>query len=157
MLKRPITYEDFDGETKTAEYYFNLSQSELIDLEAEYDGSFGDHLQKIVSAEDSVAILRVVKKIVLLSYGILEKTEHGMRFTKNDALREGFSQTAAYDALFTELAMNDEKAAEFINGIMPKNIVEQFDKVQAGERQVIDAASALQKPEATMPPPPPSV
>jgi hypothetical protein len=67
------------------------------------------------------------KKIVLLSYG--EKTPDGKRFVKNDEIREAFSQTAAYDTLFMELATDDKAAADFIKGIMPRDMSQQVETV----------------------------
>ena len=48
-----------------------------------------------------------------------------------------FSQTAAYDALFMELATDADKAAAFVNGILPKKF--QKDNL----KEVIDSANKL--------------
>jgi hypothetical protein len=50
------------------------------------------------------------------------RSEDGKRFIKNDQLREEFTQTAAYDALFMELATDEDAAANFIQGILPKDM-----------------------------------
>jgi len=41
------------------------------------------------------------------------------RFVKSQDLSDAFSQTEAYSLLFMELATEAEKAAEFINAIVP--------------------------------------
>ncbi|MET0786532.1 MAG: hypothetical protein ABWY25_07500 [Paenisporosarcina sp.] len=128
MLKRDITYEDFDGEKVTETFYFNLSRSEIIELEVEYKDGLKEALQRIVKAEDSKALIKEFKKIVLMAYG--EKSSDGKRFVKSDAIREAFSQTAAYDQLFMELAMDDNAAATFIKGVIPKDFAQEQDKPQ---------------------------
>ena len=57
------------------------------------------------------------KQIILKAYG--EKSEDGKRFVKNEKLSEGFAQTEAFSELFVELALNEDKAAEFVKGILP--------------------------------------
>jgi hypothetical protein len=144
MLKREITYEDFDGQTVTETFYFNLTKTEIVQLEVDYDGGLETTLRRIITTEDVKALMREFKKIVLLAYGV--RSEDGKRFVKNDELREAFTQTAAYDALFIELATNDEAAAKFIQGIIPKDL--------AAEIGTQPATMDVQLPG--MPPPPPA-
>lgn len=141
MLKRPITYEDFNGDTVTEEFYFNLTKSEIIELEVDMEGGLSDWLAKIVKTENHKEIVGQFKRIVLLAYG--EKSPDGRRFIKTDQMREEFAQTAAYNALFMELATNDNAAAEFITGIMPKDMQGEVEK---SVQEEIEAAKA---PEPT--------
>ncbi len=139
MLKREISYENFDGEQVTETIYFNISKPEIIELEVEYEGGFGKMMERIVEAEDAKQLIHEFKRIVLLSYG--KKSEDGKRFIKSDELREEFSQSAAYNELFMELATDDKAAAAFIKGILPK-----------------DLADAVEEPstETPLPPAPPT-
>jgi hypothetical protein len=146
MLKRDITYEDFDGQTVTETFYFNLTKTEIVQLEVDYDGGLETTLRRIVNTADTKALMREFKRIVLLAYGV--RSEDGKRFVKTDELREAFTQTAAYDALFIELATNDEAAAKFIQGIIPKDL--------AAEMTVQPATMDVQLPGMGMPPPPPA-
>lgn len=75
-------------------------------------------LMKIINAQDAPAIIRVMKEIVLKSYG--EKSPDGKRFIKSKELSEAFSQTEAYNQLYMELATDDKKGADFVNAIIPK-------------------------------------
>jgi hypothetical protein len=129
MFKRDVTYEDFDGEKVTETFYFNLTKTEIIELEVEYKGGLKEALDRIIKAQDNKQLVAEFKRIVLFSYGV--KSDDGRRFIKNDTLREEFSQTAAYDALFMELAMNEESAAAFVNGIVPKDFVKELEKLAA--------------------------
>lgn len=126
MLKRDITYEDFDGNQITETFYFNVSKPELIELEVEVKDGFSAWMQKIIKAEDYQTIIKEFKRLVLFAYG--EKSEDGKRFIKSDQLREEFSQTNAYNVLFMELAQDDGKASEFVLGIMPKDMAPDIQK-----------------------------
>ena len=118
MLKKTITYVDYNGKTRTDDFYFNLSKAELVDMEMSEQGSLSAKLEKIVREEDKSKIVAMFKDIVLKAYG--EKSDDGKRFVKSQEIRDGFMQTEAYSDLFMELASNAEAAAEFINGIIPK-------------------------------------
>lgn len=128
MLKREITYEDFNGDTVTDTVYFNLTRTEIVELQLTYDGGLEETIKKIIRSEDLQALIAEFKHIVLLSFG--EKSADGKRFVKNDDIREAFSQTAAYDALFMELATNENAAADFIKGIIPADMTKEVEAVQ---------------------------
>lgn len=129
MFKRDVTYEDFDGEKVTETFYFNLTKSELIELEVNYEGGLREALERIIKSKDNKLLVAEFKRIVLLSYGI--KSDDGKRFIKNDKLREEFAQTAAYDSLFMELATNDGSAADFIKGVVPKDFAKAITTAEA--------------------------
>lgn len=122
MFKRDITYEDFDGNKVTEAFHFHISKSEVVELEVEHEGGIEGFVKRIVAAKDNKSLIAEFKKIILLAYG--EKSADGKRFVKSEELREAFSQTAAYDALFVELITIDDKAVEFIQGALPKDLSE---------------------------------
>jgi hypothetical protein len=126
MLKRDITYEDYNGETVTETFYFNLTKTEIIELEVGYKQGLEETIKAIIAAKDNKSLIAEFKKIVLLAYGV--KSEDGRRFIKSEQLREEFSQTAAYDALFIDLASNEDAAANFIMGVIPKDLNIDQDK-----------------------------
>jgi len=129
MLKRTIKYEDFDDVEREDIFYFNISKSELIELEVEYDAGFGEYLKRIIESKDNKELIKQFKAIVLMAYG--QRSEDGKRFIKSDTLREEFQQTAAYNALFMELAMDDNAAVVFIEGVLPKDMVGEVTKALA--------------------------
>lgn len=140
MLKREITYEDFNGDTVTEVFYFNISKPELVELEVEYERGFSGMIEKIIEEKNSKELVKRFKEIVLMAYG--KKSDDGKRFIKSEELREEFSQTAAYSELFMELATNDEAAATFLRGILPRDVAEAVDK-------------AADQDKPTLPPSPP--
>lgn len=120
MLKKTITYTDYNGTERTEDFYFNLSKAEVLEMQASEEGGYEEYINKIVAAKDTKTIVNVFKDLVLKAYG--EKSADGRRFIKSDELREAFSQTEAYSNLFMELALDDNAAVEFVNGIMPKDL-----------------------------------
>lgn len=120
MLKKTITYTDYNGVSRTEDFYFNLTQAEITEMELSTSGGLAEMIQKIIAAKDAPAIIKVFKDLILKAYG--EKSLDGKRFVKSDEIRTAFSQTEAYSKLFMELAFDDKKAAEFVNGIIPANM-----------------------------------
>lgn len=129
MLKKTIKYTDYNGTERNEDFYFNLTKAELMEMEMGTSGGLGESIQRIVSAQDAPAIIKVFKDLVLRSYGI--KSPDGKRFIKNDAIREEFEQTEAYSILFMELATDADAAAKFVNGIVPQDMIEQGSSIPA--------------------------
>lgn len=117
MLKKTITYTDFDGNERTEDFYFNLTRAEAAEMELSSEGGLTKMLHKIVAEQDSKRIVEIFKDLILRAYG--EKSLDGKRFVKSKELRDAFSQTEAYSELFMELATNPEASAAFVNGIIP--------------------------------------
>lgn len=118
MIKKTITYTDYDGNERTEDFYFHLSNAELTEMEVSHKGGMVKLIEKVVAEQDNEKIVAIFKDLILKSYG--EKSLDGRKFIKNDEVRDNFQQTEAYSALFMELASNADAAAEFVNGIMPK-------------------------------------
>lgn len=120
MIKKTITYVDYDNNKRTEDFYFNLTRAEVAEMEVSAEGGLVKTLEKIVAAKDGKRIVEIFKDLVLRAYG--EKSLDGKRFVKNQELRDAFSQTEAYSELFMELAENADAAAAFVNGIIPTTL-----------------------------------
>lgn len=118
MLKKTITYNDYNGTERTEDFYFNLTEAEAMEMEMSTTGGLTETIRKIVAAQDAPAIIKIFKELLLKAYG--EKSPDGKRFIKSEEISTAFSQTEAYSQFFMELATNAEAAAEFVNGITPK-------------------------------------
>lgn len=124
MLKKTITYTDYNGVERTEDFYFNLSKAELMEMELSEEGGLAGKLQKIVAAKDQPTIIKMFKDIILKAYG--EKSSDGKRFIKSEELSASFSQTEAYSELYMELVSNEDSAANFINNIVPNDITQRL-------------------------------
>lgn len=118
MLKKTIAYTDYDGNDRKEDFYFNLNKAEVVELQLGTIGGLTKTLEKIVQEKDSGRLIEYFKSIIMKAYG--EKSPDGRRFIKSKELCESFSQTEAYSNLFIELAGDAKAAAEFIDGILPK-------------------------------------
>lgn len=120
MLKKTITYTDYDGNERTEDFYFNLSKGEITEMEMSAEGGLTKMIEKIVAVKDSKKMFELFKEIIVKSYG--EKSPDGRRFIKNAELREAFLQTEAYSELLMELGTDADALTEFINGIVPNPV-----------------------------------
>ena len=117
MLKKTITYTDYNGVERKEDFYFNLTKAEIMEMEMSISGGLTEMINRIVAAQDAPAIVRICKERVLKAYGI--KSPDGKRFIKSEELATEFAQTEAYSQLFMELATDADAASAFVNGIVP--------------------------------------
>ena len=138
MIKKTITYVDFDGNEREEEFYFNLTEAEVVELELGMTGGLSETLRKIIATSDTPSIIKYFKDIILKAYG--EKSPDGKRFIKSEELSTAFAQTNAYSDLFMELAMDDKMASEFVNGILPdmKRVTDKIDAKNSANLRVVD-------------------
>lgn len=116
MLKKTITYEDYEGNSYTEDFYFNLSRAELIEMECGVKGGLTKKLEAISKSSDPTQIMPVFKDIILKSYG--KKSDDGKRFIKSKELSDEFSQTEAYSELMVALIKDEKAASDFVNGLI---------------------------------------
>lgn len=132
MFTKRITYTDYNGITRTEDFMFNLTKAELMEKQMATANGLDTILQQIIDENDQSKITEAFKQIILKSYG--EKSEDGKKFIKvrnGVPLSEEFSQTEAYSELFMELSTDSNKAAEFVNSIIPKDLATEAAKLQA--------------------------
>ena len=120
MIKKTITYEDFNGGKQTEDVYFHLSKTELIDLEYSFEGGLTEILPELIKDKNIPKILELFKSIILKSYG--KRSEDGRTFIKNEEEAQEFLKSPVFDALFMELLSSPETATAFIGGIIPKDL-----------------------------------
>ena len=120
MLKKIITYTDYNNVERTEPFYFNLSKAELMEMELGVTGGMTEMLDKIIAAKDAPSLMKTFKEMIMKSYGI--KSDDGKRLIKSEELSVAFTQTEAYSVLFMELITDDKAAADFVNGIIPNEI-----------------------------------
>lgn len=117
MLKKTITYTDYNGEERTEDFYFNLTRAEVMEMEMSVNGGIAEMIQRVVAAKDGATIINIFKDVIKRSYG--KKSLDGRKFEKNEEIWNEFERTEAYSILFMELATNADEAAKFVEGIVP--------------------------------------
>lgn len=118
MLKKTITYTDFNGVERTEDFYFNLTKAEIAEMELEIPGGMTAMINRITQSQDTPSLIKLFKDLILRSYG--KKSDDGRRFIKNQDVVDEFKDSEAYSELFMELATNADSASAFVNGIVPK-------------------------------------
>ena len=140
MLKKDITFTDFDGNEQTETHYFNLSKTELIELKMEFEGGLEDQIKQMIAEEDNLKLFRKFKEIIIASYGRRE----GNSFIKDEEEGKIFAGSLACDELIYGFFTDAENAADFIRGIVPREVSRDLpDNLE-------DAV------DVQLPPPPPS-
>ena len=117
MLKKTITYTDYDGVERTEDFYFNLTRAEVTEMEMSTEGGLSEKINRIVQAKDVPSIIKIFKDLIIRSYGV--KSPDGRRFIKDEELTKEFTQTEAFSDLYMTLATDLDAATEFVNGIAP--------------------------------------
>ena len=128
MYKKTITYEDYNGEKRTEDFYFNLTQAEVAELQFSIDGGYSEMLTTIVKNKDNAAMLKFFKDLIAKSYGI--KSEDGRRFIKKQENVDEFMETPAYSALFMEFITDENAMVEFFNKVIPADLAAEVEKVK---------------------------
>lgn len=122
MLKKTITYKDLDDNDVTEVFYFNFTKAELIEMETSHKGGLESYLRDIVAAQNVGEIIRIFQEIIKKAYGV--RSEDNRSFIKRPDVTEKFVGSDAYSQLFMSLVTDREAGAEFINAVMPKDLVE---------------------------------
>lgn len=122
MLKKSITFKDLDGNEIVEDFYFSLSKADIAEMELSKKGGLSAHLETIVADENGGEIIKTFKEIIQLAIG--KRSADNRRFIKSQEIIDEFVQSDAYSVLFMELVTDDKKGAEFINGIIPADMLE---------------------------------
>lgn len=120
MLKETITYTDYNDVERTEDFYFNITKSELMTLEATTTGGIVERLKIMTAAKDGPAIMNFFTFFIRAAYG--EKSLDGKQFKKSDEISDAFASTPAYDQLFMRLVTDAKEAIKFVNGTLPPEL-----------------------------------
>lgn len=128
MIKKTVTYTDFDDNPVTETLRFHITEAQLAEMEVNTPGGLAAKLESITNGTGK-DILDTFKYLIMSAYCEIVRDKNGRQLLmKTDAdghrLADDFVQSLAYNALFKELIENPEKAADFINGLFPKDLVE---------------------------------
>lgn len=132
MLTKTITYEDYNGDKKTKNFYFHLTKTEIAKMQLMENGGLQAKIKHMIESNDNREIYNYFEDFVLSCYG--EKSADGEEFLKTPEIRQRFQCHPAYDKLMMEFIEGGDKAmGDFINSVVPKEVAESMAKADPDE------------------------
>ena len=136
MLAKKIEYVDFNGVERNETFYFNISEAEATELELEEDGGLINLIMTMIDKQNIPELFKLFKKLIGVSIG--EKSNDGKYFMKSEEIKNRFFATNAYNNLFMEIISSPDNAANFVNGVVPKDVAELASKFKVENGEIID-------------------
>ena len=125
MISYSVTYNDFDGNSRTEKHYFNLNKTKLTMLNARYGGSLKNVVARLSMTENAKEMMDILMDVFKTSYGRMG--DDRIHFRKSQEIWEDFASTPAFDKLFMEVMGSDEESAKFMRGVLPPNADDSAD------------------------------
>lgn len=126
MLKKMISYKDYDGNDKTEAIYFHLNKFEWLELETYTKGGLIENLKHAIESGNAKKTIDLLKKIILRAYG--KKNPETGEFEKSDDSAIAFSKTEAFSELFYQLAYDENESKNFFLGLIPQELRAETEK-----------------------------
>lgn len=138
MIKKTINFDDLNGNPATTDAYFNLTKFDIAKLDVEYeDVKFIDEngetltgtqavIKDIIANPSGKKILAFIENLIQKSYG---KRVDDVEFRKSPEILASFMATDAYSELILSFVNNTEELTKFINGIIPKKLLDEAAKM----------------------------
>lgn len=151
MLKKTINYTDYDGKACSIDAYFNLTKTECVDLNLEFEeeGGLIGRIKKLVEEREDgqtpqKPAIDFVKLLVDRAYGVRPKDDPSLFLKEDDngkPLYKKFKQSAAYDVYVFALLSGEESLDEFAESVLPQISAEQ--KAEATKMLEAEGLSGL--------------
>lgn len=127
MIKKTFVMENFEGVTVIEEFRFHLSKIELSEKEILSEGLYRKRLEAISETSKASEVYPLLKEFILDSVGRV--SEDGTYFEKTPEIQRKFMQCGAYEMLVFEILQDSKAASEFMNGLMPADLVAEAQKI----------------------------
>lgn len=127
MLKKDITYTNFNDEQVTVTEYFNLNKTQAMRYVSS-GGGLDQYVQKLIDEKDNDKFIDFVEDLIYRSYGKRDPENPDVFDTSVEA-KEAFFKTPQCDELTYQLLTVDGAFTDFIMGIMPKDIRDRMKEV----------------------------
>lgn len=129
MIRKTLTYLDYEGQEHTKDFYFSLNQTEFALMNNRLPGGFESYLKRIQEDHNEEKLLDLLLMFIVDGYGIRASDDE---FIKEDEqgrkLGLRFKCTEACDNLITELLEKENNIAAFLIGMLPKSIQKKADE-----------------------------
>ena len=127
MFCKHIEYKDFLGNDRKEDFYFHLTKADLIKwVTTSGDYTLDQYVKRLYEERNGKKIMETFEELIRMSYGQISLD--GRQFNRSEEIVSAFMATEAYSIIFSELVTDASKAAEFFNGILPKELVDEVSK-----------------------------
>lgn len=130
MFIKKVSYTNYNGESVTEEFCFNLTKAECLDLDFMYEEQGGleaylSDLIKTIQKDPDNAPKRPMYEFLklMIKSSVGKKSPDGKRFIKSENVANEFLQSEAYPEFLMELldtVNNPNGIRVFINGVLPE-------------------------------------
>lgn len=153
MVVRELKVKDYFGNEREYKLYFNMDEDEIMDFEfGQVKGGISEFYGRILRAQDIPSIIRALKSVINVSYGI--PSADGEEFQKDPEITKRFTYTKAYSEFMTKLYTDDEYGQAFLKELFPPEVIQKIlDRVEENNKKRENATVAQfpNKEEATIP------
>ena len=129
MIRKTLTYLDYEGQEHTKDFYFSLNQTEFALMNNRMPGGFEAYLKRIQEDHNEEKLLEMLVWFIEEGYGIRMGDDD---FIKEDEvgrkLGKRFRCTEACDKLITELLEKENNIGAFLIGMLPESLKPQAQK-----------------------------
>lgn len=124
MLKKNITYTNFEGAPVTEEFCFHMMESDFVDLDFKYEeyGGLREYLKSLIKdiqekgeSAPKRPMYEFLKEVIALSVG----KKVGTRFDRSQDAKDRFFQTGAYSKFIVDMLSDPNGIADFFEAITP--------------------------------------
>lgn len=129
MVKKTVTYTNFDGKSRTRDLYFHMNKMEANELDLEYGGHFAETAQRAVDEDNRAEIFQHFKSLLKRAYG--QKSADGERFEKSEEIWKAFEESNAYEAFFDYLIAHPDEIKPFMFAIFPEDVRKKMEEADA--------------------------
>lgn len=129
MLKKEITFTNFNDEEVTKTYWFNLNKLQAMKLV----GGIDSYLQEVVKKKDTEKFIDFVEGVVLDAYGARDDEDPDVFDTSAEA-KEKFKKSPAFSELVYSLLTSEDAFVTFLLDILPKSMREQLQTEMAKQK-----------------------
>lgn len=135
MLKQTIETIDLDGKPVVEEFYFNLTEAELVKLHLSHDEGMVEFMQAAIDSGSGARIIALFEELTRAAYG---RRSADNRLIKKPEWFDEIAATEAYSNFFMQLVTDAGFGTKFVNGIMPPELMERARLTAEREKRVQD-------------------
>lgn len=131
MIKKTITYENFDGELITHEAWFHAYKTVLIEIT--------EKIEQLTETEQQDKAFQIMKDILVKTYG----QRVGELFVQTEEVVDMLRYTNMLDQLVLDLISSPTEMVNFMVGIMPADVNKNLRTTPEGIKTINDVTAKM--------------